>query len=246
MDKQSPLYGKRKRIGNYYVGTGARGGISTPVTSKTVGTQKSDAIAAKALYEVNKLKKNMEVFFHRTTITSSLDVGAPLTVCLTLIAQGDTESSRHGTKIKLYSFQFSGQLTSNDALDERAMVRIFIFIDWRNQGAFPTIADLFNSGTELEDNKPRLSQSNLMSRFTVIYDQVIHCQAQTLNVAGTGFAAYYQPIHKFYKKISHQVFFNGALGDIASQRKGSIYAMLATNVDDSLVEIETVLKFKDP
>ncbi len=87
--------------------------------------------------------------------------------------------------------------------------------------------------------------SDNMSRFTCLYDEVIHAPSHTLDIAGTGFATPYHPIRSFYKKINHLMYFQGSDALIASQAKGSIFAIFGTNIDDSRTQVAFTIKFKD-
>ncbi len=242
MDKQLVTFNKKRKLSVtafQRAGDFANFGKSVP-TSTALNTAKL------ALKMVSNLKKNREIKFIRTGFAAAdIDSTVEFTL-LTPVSQGNTENSRDGDKIKLFSMQLSGIFQNKVATQEAAAFRIVIFIDWRQNGIIPAITDIWDSEDDFTNNLVRTSSSNEMSRFTIVYDEFFTVMANTLNIAGTGFSLMFHKINKFYKKISHNVYYKGTGSSIANHGKGNMYMITGSSFDTIELTLETVIKFTDP
>ena len=241
MNPQDRNYGKRKR----YEKTETGRLIDVPKT-KNVGTQVVDAKANKALRQIAAMKKDQEIKFIKIEVNASAHTNTAVITVLTAIAQGNNENARDGNVIKLYSIQLSGRIARGAVTAATCAIRICIFIDWRNQGVLPLIGDIFADDDEFSKNKPRLQATNKMSRYTIVYDQVVFTHSAGVDIAGTGTLFMIQPILKFYKKLYHRVMFGGTTAGFASMRKGAIYAITCALQENTDLEVSFITKFKDP
>lgn len=135
--------------------------------------------------KINKVYKNIaqEVKVHDNAyqIQPDRDGSASNIYCLSAIAQGDTDVTRDGNKIKYKSLQLKGQLYQNIGGVQSSTVRLIIFID-RNfeNGVPPTCANILDGSVFGTTQAPYAMRNRLeRERFKVIYDKLF-----TLNQTG--------------------------------------------------------------
>ncbi len=244
MEKQLTTFGKRKRtnwytVSNQYDNT-QRLTKYTPPATKSIATQ-VQAVER----DIRSLKKKDEIKNFRFGPSST---GATTTALITPISgmgAGVGSADRIGNRIKMFSFALSGFATNAAASTPTLAVRICVFIDWRNLGVLPLITDIFDSNADYNNNILRSSGPSKMSRFTIIYDEVLLKHADGLNIAGDEFNQQVVWINKFYRRIHHYAYYDSGSVGITAIRKGGLFIITGTNNNSATLQIDTVLKYTD-
>lgn len=146
--------------------------------------RKSKPTLKKLDKKINKVYRNIaqEVKVHDNAYNflPDRDGSSANIYCLSAIAQGDSDVTRDGNKIKYKSLQLKGQVYMD--LDiQSATVRLVIFVD-RNfeNGVPPTCANLLDGSVFGTPQAPYAMRNKLeRERFKVIYDKLF-----TLNQNG--------------------------------------------------------------
>ncbi len=243
MEKQLTTFGKRKRtnwytVSNQYDNT-QRLQKYTPPAVKNQGTQVNQL-----MQDVRNLKKRDEMKNFRVSITTPITTTTLITPITAMIA-GVGNENRIGNRIKLFSISLQGILSNSADTTDAVKCRIAMFIDWRNQGVLPLITDIWDTNNDFKLNQLRLSSSNKMSRFTLIYDEYFTNFSQQLNLAGTAFNESMLPINKFYRRIHHHAYYTSGSAGITAVAKGAIFLAACSFVSDADVTLETVIKYTD-
>lgn len=165
--------------------------------------------AKKALAMAKYVKNLINVEFKEldlkrtiTAVTSSVIITNP-----TLLAQGDTKSSRSGNSIRLKSIRWKAQFKINSSA-VATYIRCMIVLDKQTNGATFAIADLLEDPT-LHNVIVSPRDRDNKNRFSVLHDRVIQ-----LNISGNQ-TSYFN----VYKPLNHIINFDGvtnAIGDVTS------------------------------
>ncbi len=170
-------------------------------------SKRSGASAGKkALAKVNKLEKQRE---KKLIDLDSVDDSSDVIVInpITLIAQGDTSSSREGAKVVYTSIQMKYTFKQNTSATF-TRCRIMLVLDKQCNGALFTAGDLLQTTAV---GQAIISPLNLDGafRFKVLYNKV-----HTLSVDGSGVQ-----YGEMFKKINIPARYSGnggAIGDVLS------------------------------
>ncbi len=203
----------------------------------------------KSFAELNAQKKKRkddlgEIKMHTVVDGALVFSGTPVVIGLTQIATGNTRFTRIGNLIKAYSLQIKGILQGNLITDEKLAVRVFIFVDWMNQGVLPLVTDIFVDAVEFNRNQARLPASEKYVRYTCLLDRYYNKSSTGVDIVGTGMIAY-DEVFEVYHKIKHKIYFTGSTNDITSQGKGSIFMMISDRNGDNVAKFTSVMKYTD-
>ena len=179
--------------------------------------------------DLNKLKKvaTPEVKVHDTDVTNS-DIGTALEITpVSLIAQGDDDSSRDGDQIlgkKLYIRGFLFHDTDTGGTDvDGVLVRCMLVQDMEQA---PN-ASIFTATDLLQANnlESHYQSDTDHQRFRVLYDKVHYLGPKFISTASS--IAYASGVDKkmivINKKIDKKMYFNGTASTQASAGKGKLY-----------------------
>lgn len=163
-------------------------------------------------------------------VTSNNDT--PTATLLTEINQGTTNITRIGRTIYPKSIQMKGTIAIN-ASATSTRVRVVVVRDRMNTGTAPTFSNIFNSATALVSL--RNHQPQFMSRFTILYDNLI-----ALDVNNDD-----QVVMNWYKYLKGRIIFQGVNG--TDEGIGSIwvftYGSEVTN--DPIIDLKFRIRFTD-
>lgn len=192
-----------------------------------------------------------EVKFFDTSLSFTVDTTAeiPATGQLSLIPQGDTQSTRSGRKCLLTSIQIRGtiSLIPAAAATSADVAYLYLIHDKQANGAAATVADS-NTGIFTGSNlaKAMLTLAN-SERFKILKKWVIPLSAQ----AGvtTAYNNIVKPI-EFYKKLNIPLDFDAAVstGAITTLRSNNLFLVAGSAAfTDDLIYVEGVcrLRFND-
>ncbi len=191
--------------------------------------------AQKALMIAQGVRRliNVEYFNISTDFTSDPSTSGAV-VNLTAIAQGDTDASRQGSKIRAKHIECSGVVTLN-ASATNSRVRMVIVRDNNGSTTIPAITDLYSTVLRFVDGRPKLGTAQSNSRFSILNDRMIIVDA------GHGLT------QKFFwsSSLDHHIYFSGT--GATDEGKGHVYLFIASNeaTNDPVVAANANLKFID-
>ncbi len=162
-------------------------------------------LATKAIVVASAVKKliNVEKKFHDVHITATAVVETAVITQLTNIPQGDTDITRDGAQVKIWSL-FIKYFVSANASAVGTITRHIVVLDRQTNGAIYAIGDLLiNTTTQDIINSP-VNLDNKF-RFTILYDQV-HMMGAGGKVISYG---------KIFRKMEHKLRFESSTPSIA-------------------------------
>ncbi len=200
--------------------------------SKYSGYLDTASRALTVAYAVKKLI-NVEYRTVRTAFTADPNSTGAV-VNLTAIAQGDDVDERQGNKIRAKHLKISGSVGLN-ASATRSQLRMMIVRDNNGSTTVPGIAALFSTVAVFVANRPKLSDPQRNSRFTVMWDKYILLDA--INQEQAGFS--------FSMPLDHHIFYSGTAS--TDEGKGQLYLFIASNeaTNDPAVGADAIVKFID-
>jgi len=161
-----------------------------------------------------------ELKFFDTALAFNFDVTGevPATGQLTLIPQGDTESTRDGRIAYIKSVQIRGRaaMTPGAAATISPTVYLYLVLDTQANGAAAAITDVFTSN----DMGANMLNLNNSGRFRILKKWVI-----PFNVtagATTAYNSYAVPV-EFYKKCNIKVDWSSTTGAITEIRSNNLF-----------------------
>ncbi len=257
-------YGTRNLVGEY----GYENKKNTVVkNNKKMGktSYKNNYKRSKKDYKFINLEKKVKAMEtakekkHLETVVTSSPVPAGVMQMITNMIQGTDEDDRIGSKVKMYSIQFSGHI--HHVQDKGHSVgRIIIFIDHDQNGILPTIIGMWDSVADFTAGKPRNKISGLsesFKRFTIIYDyQYVSNPAGggvgiSFNSADTLTTTLFRVgsrsiLKSFYTKLYHYISYKGSDSVAASQGDGSMYVFSTNEIaTTTLVDASIMIKYTD-
>jgi len=184
-----------------------------------------------------------ELKFFDTALSFTVDTTGevPATGQLTLIPQGDTESTRDGRLAYIKSIQIRANLdwAPSTAADAAAAVFIYVILDTQCNGAAAGATDVFTS-TNFGSAMLNLNNS---SRFRIIKKFYLNFEP------GAGVSAAYNVMHKnidWYKRCNIKVDWNSTAGAITEIRSNNIFLMAgaAGTAADDTITVEGVCRLR--
>lgn len=159
------------------------------------------------------------------------------------VAAGTDFTDRIGRKIIMRSLFIRGLVFPNDDTSSHQLVRVVVVYDMQSNGAAPTIANVYKA-------VDGLAQVNLNNRdrFKILVDKTF-AVAKVDNSAGASWAGS-PTTHKFkiYKRLKHEVLFNGTTAAIGSIATGSVYLLTfgtSPSATGSYVMATSRIRFED-
>ncbi len=158
----------------------------------------------------------------------------PTVQCITCMAQGATDQTRNGNKIKLVSMRVQGKLTQHETATQSGM-RMVIVRDNMGSTTPPVIGDIWDSAADFDNNRPRSPSAQKMARFTLLMSQF-----WMLNDNGQQ-----QGVIDYYKKIGSHVTFTGP--NATDEGKGSLWLIVGSNEATNTVAIfaDVIVRYID-
>jgi len=146
---------------------------------------------------------------------------------LTLIPQGDTESTRDGRKAVIKSIQIRGNMVwlPGAGTTASSVAYFYCILDTQCNGAAALITDVFTSAT-MNQNLLNLNNSG---RFRILKRWVIP------QASGAGVSGAYggnQKSIEWFKKCNIPVDWSGATGALTEIRSNNIFLMAGATTDD--------------
>lgn len=187
-------------------------------------------------YGGNAVRAGMmpEKKFFDTALSFSVDATGevPVTGQLTLIPQGDTESTRDGRKAVIESIQIRGSMlfTPGASATAATATNLWLVLDTQCNGAAAAWDDVF-SGTAVTGASTLLNLNN-SGRF-----RILKHWSHTWNPAAGATAAYNQSVKtlEYFKRCSIPVDWSSTTGAITEIRSNNIFLLAgATNTDDQV------------
>ncbi len=199
--------------------------------------KKNQTVAKKALNEVNKLKKliNIEYFYHNIISTALTPDSAGIITHISGIPAGDEVGARTGQKIHWVSLSVKMCMSIN-GVRANEFIRVMVVQDRQPNGAqFTALNLLENTG----DNVSILSHraTGNMKRFKVYYDKLIPLMSSSNTSA----------VIDIYKRLNVNQMFSGNGGGIGATRTNALFFVLFSELsaDLPLVFFETRLTYTD-
>lgn len=153
----------------------------------------------------------------------------PATGQITLIPQGDTESTRDGRKANIQSVQIRGSMlaTPGAAANLSTNVYMYLVLDTQTNGAAAAVTDVFTSA----DLSSAMLNLNNSGRFRIIKKWCWNFTSQA------GVTTAYNKVAKqmeFYKKCNIDVDWNSTTGAITEIRSNNLFLIAGAdgNTDD--------------
>lgn len=164
---------------------------------------------------VKKLEQLIEKKHHDATPGIKNFANDEPLYAMSLIAQGDTSSTRTGLQIHAKSLKINMEVGFQIG-DPVTSARLIIVQDMQNQGALPTVTSVLEANTLMS----QWNNVNEGKRYKILYDRFI-------NNPQPGIASDYS----FRKtiKINRKMYFLGSTGTQADAGKNSIYALFITD-----------------
>lgn len=183
-----------------------------------------------------------EFKFFDTSLAFTVDATGevPATGQLSLIPQGDTESSRDGRKVNVTSILLKGRMTFTPAAAATASGVTYMYLvqDTQCNGAAAAATDVLTS-TSFSVAIRNLGNSE---RFKILKKWTYDWNS----MAGATTAYNNQNKHfEFYKKCNIPLIFSGTTGAITEIRSNNIFLLAgSTNSIDDLVDVQGVCRLR--
>jgi len=188
------------------------------------------SLAKKAASGVVKYYLNPEYKFLDNANSLSAPNTGVMVSNMSLIALGDTDSTRNGNSIKATSHLLRYTITKASAATATA-IRIILFTDISSDGAVPAVADLLDNASNLSP----LSQVN-GSRFHILMDRMYNLSADTPIIT-----------RQYYRKMNHHIKYLDGTANNTSLGQGPIYMCLISNegTNTPTVAYQSRIRFLD-
>lgn len=170
------------------------------------------AIALKALRAVDQEVKFIDVFGDNF-ITSNGSV-----TLLNLIPEGTSDNQRVGNSAKLHSVRLQMEMRS-DPLAASSLLRVLVLIDKQPNGAFITLADIFEDTANATRTILSPIQMNSSKRIRVLRDRLFALNSTTRNILTS----------KMFIRLTLQPRWVGAASGIANLETGALLLILLSD-----------------
>lgn len=173
----------------------------------------------KSLINVEKKQVDTSITAPGTAIPVA---GAANAILLTGVAQGDTDDTRNGNKIKLSALSIKANFFRLAVAGSTAnpTVRMIVFNDKNSNGVAPAIADLLDATSIIG----RYNPDNAGSRFKILHDK--RYSFGWLNSTTNTGAGLMSANDSIYKKCGWHVKFDGTTAAQADCVSGHLYVFL--------------------
>lgn len=148
------------------------------------------------------------------------------------VALGTDYTDRIGRKIVLKSifmkFTIQPSTTSCPSGDS---VRLLVVYDSQTNGAAPAVGDILNSATHIAP-----MNLNNRDRFKVLFDKHMTTEGNAFTAGAITAGASTPKFTKFYKKLDHEMIFQGTAATVGSIATGAIWLLLI-NLQGNLTNV---------
>lgn len=161
-------------------------------------------------------RKTIDIDPNNYTVTATGSV-----TLLDGVATGTDFTDRIGRKICLKSHYCRGVIFPEDTTTSNQLIRMLIVYDMQTNGATPAVTDVLKSA----DPTSQLNLNN-RDRFRVLVDK--QWVLAPIDTTATQSYAGSPTIHQFkkYKKLNHEVVYNGTTAAIGSIATGGLFMVL--------------------
>ncbi|AUM62034.1 capsid [uncultured virus] len=227
-------YGKRKRStsgGARKRGRYAPGATNVPLPPGLAGRYRRVGFYGRYGGRESGLKPEMKFFDTAVSFTFDATGEIPATGQLTLIPQGDTESTRDGRMAVIKSIQVRGVMELAPAAGAFAagVAYMYLVLDTQCNGAAAAITDVFTSNV-MSTNMLNLANSG---RFRILKRWVVPLKATA------GVTTAYNLDHKaieFYKRCNIPVVWSSTAGAITEIRSNNIFLCAGSKTLDDIID----------
>ncbi len=174
--------------------------------------QKALAMAKYVKGLVNVEFKELDLARTTTAVTSGVIITSP-----SLVAQGDTKSSRSGNSIRLKSIQWKA-IFKIDASAVATYCRCMIVLDRQVNGATFAIGDLVEDAS-ISDFMVSPRDTDNANRFSILWDRLV-----PLNISGNQTASF-----SMRKKLNYVVNFDGTTAAVTDLTSNGIFLVIASD-----------------
>jgi len=235
------MLGKRKRISGYKKGRKRYKGSATATQAAKAVVRRYPGLIRSAGYfgryglQASALGTKPELKFFDTALTFSFDTTGEVATTailgqLSLIPQGDTESTRDGRKAVIKSIQLRGSLYFVPGSDVNGIDNTYLYLvlDTQANGAAAAVTDIFTSNV-MATNMLNLNNSG---RFRIIKKWFMGWAA-TAGVT-TAYGALCRPL-EYYKRCNIPIDWSGATGALTEIRSNNIFLAYGSTFTDDQV-----------
>lgn len=171
------------------------------------------SVARRALKEVRQIKKAVEFKYHTTGNTVFQPLAAGAIYPLSLIAEGDTVTSRDGRQIILKSINL--KVFNTNATAE--YLRFILFFDTQIAGTYPAVTDVLTTA-----DYRSFKAFNGRKRYAIVWDKFY--STEKFNDLTGGMA-------QFYKKFNRKITYLSAAADEAGQGNGNLFLLVISQAN---------------
>ncbi len=192
--------------------------------------------AEKALAVARAVRALINVEYKNIRVNFTADPNSTgAVVNLTGIAQGDTNASRDGNKVRAKHLHVGGSAVLN-ASATTTLLRMYILRDNNGSTTQPAITDLWSSVNVFFNGQPKLGDPQNNSRFSVLWDKKI-----ILSATGGKEQAYFE----YKMELDHHIFYTGTAS--TDEGKGNVYLFIASSeaTNDPVISAACNIKFLD-
>ncbi len=191
--------------------------------------QSAMSVAKRAMYGVNKMKRNQELKFIDTSNTVSINSTGTVTP-LTLSAQGNTTTQRVGLNISLKSLHFRIAVNLN-ASATFSNLRWILFRAKQTDGVVPSVNDVLQS---VQYDSP--ADNTNRADYWFIKEGIIALDAAHVLVG-----------RKYFRKLNIKVQYSGSTAVEASIKSNAIYLLLLSDegTNTPAVDYYSRIRFTD-
>ncbi len=210
---------------------------------RVLKTKSALTIAKKALREVNKIKKMVELKHIEQSIDfSSIIAGTAQLQHLTQVDSGDLPVERDGNMISVRSIQIRGMITGFDftGTNENEVYRLMVWADKHSSVVATAMQPrLLTDDTVLSNRNPVF-----MNEFKVYWDKTITLANKGVSAAGKTFRYF-----EYFKRFSTPLIirYDGSAGTSVEDNQLYFGAMVFANaaVSQAIVNAKCIIKYTD-
>jgi len=198
--------------------------------------KKATAIAKKALRvaKAGETKYSDQSIYNSFSTVTAGDIRP-----ISLIAEGDTASTRDGNHIKALAYRYSMQINKVDSNSVNSAVRFIIFKDKESQGTVPTVTQLLITASIHSAFNP-----DNKARFRVYSDKLVQMGGRY--TTGNMFVAPMAKILRATKKLNGvDIGYKGTTATQADANHNHIYVCTIGNDVNNELIMQSTLYYQD-
>lgn len=187
--------------------------------------------ASKALAIAKFAKNALNVEYKN--VDTSIDTTVGTTAAYTLLnglAQGDSESSRDGEKVRFKSLQVRGQLKQGASATAAQTVHFYLVIDKQTNGLAPDSGSIFETDSDVFS----LRNTTYMKRYVVLRDWLVN-----LDDVGRE-----QQTIKFYTKMNMPTMYIGTGSTVGNITTNSLYLVAVSDDNTNPPEMDLSIRLR--